>query len=88
MGKGLQVDRTEFITSLAECATVTETYFREAEKTAAMLGRCNQRPLTFDERFALLTQEILERNAYIIYLDAKRFLHRAALVGYDELSTN
>lgn len=82
------MNRTEFVASLAECATATETYIREAEKTSIMLGKCSQQPLTFEERLALLSQEILERDAFRIYLDAKRFLHRAALLGYDGLSTD
>jgi hypothetical protein len=41
-----------------------------------MLGRCSQEPLTFKERFALLSQEILERNAFLMYMTAKRFLHK------------
>jgi hypothetical protein len=82
------VERTEFNDLLAECALATETYVREAEKTSMMLGKCTQRPLTFDERFALLRQEILERDAYRVYLDAKRFLHNVALLGYEVLSTN
>jgi hypothetical protein len=86
MERAFQVNRTEFIALLAECATVSEAYFREAEKTAIMLGKCTQRPLTFDERFALLSQEILERDAYLMYLDAKRLLHSAALLGYGGLT--
>jgi hypothetical protein len=82
------MDRTTFFDLVAECGEVTATYFREAEKTSVMLGKCTQRPLTFDDRFELLTQEILERDAFLIYLDAKRFLHRAALLGYEALSTN
>lgn len=82
------MERTEFIDLVAECVTATETYVREAEKTSVMLGKCARRPLTFDQRFELLTQEILERDAFRIYLDAKRFLHRAALLGYEALSTN
>ena len=82
------MDRTQFLDLVAECGEVTAIYFREAEKTKVMLGKCTRQPLTFDDRFALLTQEIQERDAFLIYLDAKRFLHRAALLGYDALSTN
>lgn len=71
--------------SLAECARTTETYLREVGKTSAMLAKCGPQPLTFEERFALLKQEILERNAFLSYLEAKRVLHRAALVGYEGL---
>ena len=82
------MERTEFLVLLAECATATEAYFAEAEKTAVMLRICTQEPLTFDERYALLAQEILERDAYLTYMDAKRFLHRVALLGYGGISTN
>jgi hypothetical protein len=81
------MDRTDFMASLAECATATESYLREADKTSILLGKCSRQPLTIDERLALLAQEILERDAFRLYLAAKRFLHRAALLGYDELAT-
>jgi hypothetical protein len=84
----VEVNRIAFDEVLADCASAAETYLREAEKTSMMLGKCRSMPLSFDERFALLAQEILERSAFLIYLDAKRFLHRAALLGYDGLSTN
>jgi hypothetical protein len=82
------VTQIEFITSLAECTTATETYLREAEKTSIMLRKCSPQPMTFEERFELLSQEIQERDAFRIYLDAKRFLHSAALRGYDGLATD
>jgi hypothetical protein len=82
------MERTEFIDLLAECAIATETYIKEAEKTSAMLGQCALRPLSFERRFALLAQEILERDAYLVYLDAKRLLHSAALRGYGAMATN
>jgi hypothetical protein len=74
--------------SLVECPTATETYFWEMDKTSVMLRKCSQRPLTFEERFALLAQEILERDTFRIYLAAKRLLHRAALLGYDGRATD
>jgi hypothetical protein len=82
------MDQIEFQDLLAECETATETYFREVEKTSTLLGKCTRRPLTFEERFALLRQEIQEGDAYLLYIDAKRFLHSAALLGYDALATN
>jgi len=82
------MNHTEFMASLAECTTATKTYFREADKTSVMLAKCSQRPLTFEDRLALLSQEIVERDAFRVYLDAKRFLHSAALRGYDGLSTD
>jgi hypothetical protein len=82
------MNRTDFMASLVECATATESYFQEMGKTSVMLRKCGKRPLTFEERFALLAQEILERDAFRIYLAAKRFLHRVALLGYDGLTTD
>jgi hypothetical protein len=82
------MERTEFVAMLAECTAITELYLVEAERTSKMLGNCSEKPLTFDQRFALMSQEIQERDAYLIYMSAKRFLHRAALLGYGGLSTN
>jgi hypothetical protein len=82
------VDQNEFIALRDECELATEIYLREAEKTSTMLARCTRGPLSFDQRFALLSQEILERDAYVLYLHAKRFLHSVALLGYGGLSTN
>ena len=73
---------------LAKCAETTETYVREATKTSVMLGKCGPQALSFEERFGLLAQEIVERNAFLAYMEAKRILHRAALVGYDALATD
>ena len=84
----IRVTHTAFNEVLAECALAAEAYLREAGKTSMMLGKCRPQPLTFEERLALLSQEILERNAFLAYLDAKRLLHSAALLGYDGLSTN
>jgi hypothetical protein len=82
------MDRTDFMASLVDCDSATETYFREMAKTSEMLRKCRKWPLTFEERLALLAQEILERDAFQFYLAGKRFLHRAALVGYEGLATD
>jgi hypothetical protein len=81
------VNQLEFDALHSECIMVTETYIREARRTSMMLGRCSQGPLTFRERFALLSQEILEKDACIVYLAAKRRLHSTALLGYGSVST-
>jgi hypothetical protein len=80
------MDRAEFLDLLAECGSATSAYLREAEKTSVMLRKCTLHPLNFDDRFALLSQEILERDAYRLYLASKRSLHEAALLGYEALS--
>jgi hypothetical protein len=82
------MNHADFVESLAECAKTTETYLREANKTSVMLGKGGAQPLTFEERFALLAQEIIERNAFLSYMEAKRTLHRAALVGFEGLATD
>jgi hypothetical protein len=76
------VNQPEFVALHAECIAVTEAYIREAQKTSMLLCKCSQEPLTFSERYVLLSQEILEQDAFIVYLAAKQFLHRTALVGY------
>lgn len=78
----------EFRTLKAQCAKAMETYFAEAEKTSRMFGNCTPDPLPFEQRFALLTQEIIEKNAGLRYLQTKRLLHNAALLGYETLSMN
>ncbi len=82
------MDRTEFITLRDECAGTAEIYIREVEKTSKMLGRCAEHPLSFDARFVLVCQEIQERHAFLLYVDAKRLLHNAALSGYGALVAN
>ena len=86
--KCLSVNQQEFIALHAECTTITNAYLREAEKTSMMLATCTADPLNFRERFALLSQEILEKEAFVVYLAAKRFLHSVALLGYASVSTN
>jgi hypothetical protein len=81
------VNQLEFDALHSECIMVTEAYVREARKTSLMLGRCMQGPLTFRERFALLSQEILEKDACAVYLAAKRLLHSTALLGYESVPT-
>ena len=80
------MDQAAFSDLLEGCVLATADYLKEAQKTAVMLECCASQPLPFEERFALITQEIQERNAFGVYLDSKRFLHRAALHGYEALS--
>ena len=80
-----KMNQTEFMILHATCVTAAEAYVTEARKTAAMLGNCAPAPLPFKERFALLTQEIVEKDAHVMYLQAKRLLHSAALLGYAAL---
>lgn len=76
------MSKLEFIDLHATCNTARETYFAEAKKTSAMLRNCTAEPLSFRDRFALLSQEIVEKDAGLLYLEAKRLMHSAALLGY------
>jgi len=60
-----------------------ESYFAEAEKTSGMLNDCTPEPLSFFKRFAILRQEIAEKDAQQLYIVAKRLLHDAARLGYE-----
>jgi hypothetical protein len=82
------VSRSDFMASLVEYARATENYFHEMDETSVMLRKCSLRPLSFEDRLELLAQEILERDAFRVYLASKRFLRRAALLGYDGLATD
>lgn len=47
-----------------------------------MLAKCTAGPLSFTERLLLISQEIIESDAYSTYLGTKRRLHGVALLGY------
>jgi hypothetical protein len=47
-----------------------------------MLAECTAEPLTFRERFALLSQGIVENDAHRAYLGTRRLLLGAAQLGY------
>jgi hypothetical protein len=79
------VNQTEFMALQDQYMTLVEIYFAETRKTSAMLKTCNLEPLSFEERFAVLSQEIIERDAHLMYMEAKRFLHNAARLGYGAL---
>jgi hypothetical protein len=66
----------------ASCVTALGTYIVEAEKTTQMLVECTVEPLTFTERFKLLSQGIAENAAHLTYLGTKSLLYRAARLGY------
>jgi hypothetical protein len=52
------------------------------EKSSAMLRECTAEPLTLRKRLALASQGIIEQEAHLRYLGAKRFLLDAARRGY------
>jgi hypothetical protein len=76
------MNHTDFLELHKNCVTAMRTYFVEAETTTEMLAKCTAEPLSFGERLGLLSQEIVENDAHVIYLDTKRLLHGAALLGY------
>ena len=55
-----------------------EPNFVGAEKTAAMLAECTAEPLTFSDRFKLMSQGIAENDVHLTYLGTKSLLYRAA----------
>ena len=79
---GLEVNKLEFMALHGQCVTVMNTYFTEVQKTSVMLGKCTPTPLSFGQRFALLRQEIIEKDAHLRYQDVKRPLHSAARLGF------
>jgi hypothetical protein len=76
------VNQAQFTVLHAHCETVMKVYLDAARTTCEMLGTCTPEPLSFVQRMALLRQEVLEKNAHVLYLEAKRHLHGAALFGY------
>jgi len=76
------MNRAEFMEMHASCVTALGTYFVEAEKTTQMLAECTAVPLTFRERFKLMSQGIAESDAHLTYLGTKSLLLSAARLGY------
>lgn len=76
------MNRSEFMELHANSARTLNAYFAEAEKTSAMLAGCTADPLTFMERFRLMSQGITENDAHLTYLGARNVLFEAARLGY------
>ena len=76
------MNRTEFMEMHASCVTALGTYFAEAERTTQMLAECTAEPLSFSERFKLMSQGIVENDAHLKYLGTKSLLFNAARLGY------
>jgi hypothetical protein len=62
-----------------------QSYFAAAEKTSGLLNNCTSTPLPFLKRFALLRQEIAEKDAQHLYVAANKLLHDAARLGYEAI---
>jgi hypothetical protein len=76
------MNRSEFMKLHANSTRALQAYFVEAEKTSNMLAGCTTEPLTFIERFRLMTQGIVEKDAHLSYLGARNLLFEAARLGY------
>jgi hypothetical protein len=76
------MSRTEFMEMHASCVTALGTYFAEAERTTQMLAECTAEPLSFRERFKMMSQGIVENDAHLTYLGTKSLLFNAARLGY------
>ena len=76
------MNRSEFMEMHADCVTAMRTYFVQAEKMSTMLAECTAEPLTFRERFRLMSQGLVENDAHLTYLGAKSLLLSAARLGY------
>jgi hypothetical protein len=72
------MNREEFLEMHANCVTAVRTYFVQVEKTSDMLAGCTAEPLTFRERFRLVSQGIVENDAHLAYLSARSLLFSAA----------
>jgi hypothetical protein len=76
------MNRTEFMEMHATCVAALGTYVAEAERTATMLAECTEDPLTFTDRYKLMSQGIAENDAHLTYLGTKSLLYKAARLGY------
>lgn len=76
------MNQAEFMDLHATCVTAMRTYFVQVEKTSTMLAECTAEPLSFRERFRLMSQGIVENDAHMAYLGARSLLLRAAQSGY------
>lgn len=76
------MSHTEFMELHASCVTAMRAYFVEVERTATMLAKCTAEPLSFKERFSLMSQGIVENNTHLVYLGSKSRLLSAARLGY------
>jgi hypothetical protein len=80
------MNRSEFMAMHENCVTAMRDYFAQAEKMSAMLAECSAEPMTFRERFRLMSQGIVENDAHLTYLGSKRLLFNAARLGYGVLN--
>jgi len=80
------MNRSEFLELHETSVTAMKAYFAEAEKMSAMLAECTEEPMSFNERFRLMSQGIVENDAHLTYLGSKSLLFNAARLGYGFLN--
>jgi hypothetical protein len=64
----------EFLELHTSCVTAMRAYVVQMEKTSTMLAECTPEPLSFKERVDLMSQGIVENDAHLNYLRAKKLL--------------
>lgn len=72
----------EFMDLHANCVSTLGAYVVQAEKSTRMLSECTENPPTDTERITLVSQGIVESDAHLTYLAAKKILYLAAISGY------
>jgi hypothetical protein len=76
------MDQIQFDELHTSYVTALQDYVVCAEVTAGMLAECRPEPMSLLSRLRLVVQERAENEAHSAYLDLKRILHSAALLGY------
>jgi hypothetical protein len=76
------MDQTQFDELHTSYVTAFQDYIVSAQVTAGMLADCTPDPMPLLGRLKLMVQERAENEAHSVYLDLKRILHSAALLGY------
>jgi hypothetical protein len=76
------MDQIQFDELHTSYVTALQDYVASAEATATMLAGCTPEPMSLLGRLKLVVQERTENEAHCAYMDLKRILHSAALMGY------
>jgi hypothetical protein len=76
------MDQVQFDELHTSYVAALQDYVVSAELTATMLAGCTPEPMPLLGRLKLVVQERAENDAHCAYLDLKRMLHSAALMGY------
>jgi hypothetical protein len=76
------MNQAQLLDMHAEYVTAMRMYFVEVDKTCTMLAQCGAEPMTFIERFNIMSQAIVENDAHMAYLGTRSLLLRTAQLGY------